>query len=73
MGLGENMLLPMGEKSALPAIGDITLGDMNSAHSIDMSVSSHDGACAYSTLADSIAGHRTSHPWNTATHPHGPC
>jgi len=31
MGPGENMLLPMGENSTLPASGDITLGDMNSA------------------------------------------
>ena len=34
------MLLPMGEKSAPPTMGDITLGDMNSAHSIDRSLSS---------------------------------
>ena len=31
---GENMLLPMGENSALPAMGDITPGDMNSARHI---------------------------------------
>ena len=53
MGLGENMLLPMGEKSAPPTIGDITLGDMNSAHSITTLMTSH--YLAYNTLTDSTA------------------
>ncbi len=58
MGLGENMLLPMGEKSAPPTIGDITLGDMNSAHSVDRSLSSL--LLAYKNLTHSIARHTTS-------------
>ena len=52
------MLLPMGEKSAPPTIGDITLGDMNSARSIDRSLSSL--LLAYRNLTDSIARHTTS-------------